>query len=411
MTEPLPNFFGADFLSDPYPHYRRLRVSNPVAKTSAMRGNDWVVTRFADVRSVLVDRSTFSVEDVPSTVRSMRHLGDADRLSAIAESIRHWLFFTNPPLHTTRRERVARAFTPRAIEDLGSCARRLLHLKLRPSSGSSTIDIVNDLGAWLPAAMMLDLLGITDVDTQMISVLAGRIFQVFERPVSPSRFSTLGTSVIELEREISIWLGDPKRHIRSDRLLDRLRVFSDEDPDDHSSWLHGFVTMLLAVGQDTTRHLLGNALFALSRSPEAWTALCKGGLNIGSALEELARFDTPVQVVVRLALVDTSLAGQRIHAGDRLYLFLGSALRDEAEFERPDEIRFDREPSAALQFGAGPHFCLGAHVARLAATTVLSHLVRGGRRAPIVLVRNPPRLRCVHLRGFTELPVELDLSD
>lgn len=411
MSSATPNFFGAAFLDDPYPFYRRMRAAAPVMRQPGMRGTEWLLTRHADIRAVLGDRHHFVTDAVPQLIERAGARQDGCR--RLADNTRDWLFFIDPPEHTRRRSAVARAFSPQAIEALAPRVSDLLRQRLPARRGGVEVDVVRDLGNWLPAMTMLDLLGVREAEVDWIAQTGSAIFSVFEQPVSPERHAALGAQVGELEALIERWLAQPQRYLEPQGLLHHLLSVDgdrDEPPALARRRLLGFVTMLLSVGQDTTKHVLGNGLAALAAAPTAWEALAAEPGLLPAAVEELARYDSPVQVVARVAAADTSVGGQAVRSGERLYLFLGAGLHDPEVFERPDALEFERPRAGHLHFGAGPHFCLGAPIARVIVRALLQHLLRPGRRPPQSRPEGTQRLRCVHLRGFAALPLRLDLT-
>lgn len=413
MSAAAINFFGARFLDDPYPFYRHMRETEPVMRQVGMRGTEWLLTRHADIRAVLGDRQNFIVDAVPDSVARAGVAAGAGEVRAgcerLAGNVRDWLFFIDPPEHTRRRAPIARAFTPQAIDALVPAISARVAQRLA-GGGDTEIDVVQDLGTWLPAATVLDLLGVRDADVAAIAQAGSAVFAVFEQPASGARYAALAPHVQELETLVNRWMAAPAAHLGHGGLLRALLSHDGERAAFDSAWVPGFVTMLLAVGQDTTKHLLGNALAALAATPAAWQCLAAEPALAPAAVDELARYDTPVQLVARVAARDVVIGGQLLRQGERVYLFLGAALRDPEVFDRPDELVLDRARPAHLHFGGGPHYCLGAQIARAITVAVLQRLAAPGRRPPRMVDGRARRLRCVHLRGYASLPIQVDLS-
>lgn len=404
------NFFSADFLDDPYPHYQRIRTESPMLAQPGLRGTDWVLTRYADIRTVLSDKSTFVVDGLPDTVKQTGEDNSQRERGWLSDNIRHWLFFIDPPEHTRIRSGVARTFSRQSVAWLADEAEVILAGLLPENAARIELDVIGDIGIPLPSRLMLRLLGIRQVDADKMAALGSRIFAVFQQPMSPRSYARLGREVKAMEALISEVCGQPQRYLTKDGLLQQWLDADGDDPD-FQQRLPGFLTMLLSVGQDTTKHLIGNSLLALAQNPQAWRVLAGNPDQLDAAVDELARYDTPVQLVVRVAHCATSVGGQAIAAGERMHLFLGAGLRDPDAFAHPDEIDFSRGESGHLPFGAGPHFCLGAYIARLASRAVLKRLVRPDLELPQVDLRQAQRARAVHLRGFSRLPMRLDLAE
>lgn len=404
MSHPI-NFFSTEFLDDPYPYYRRMQSTAPVMPQLGFRGNDWILTRYSDIRSVLSSKA-FVVDNVPVTVMQNGSASDQSDRARLSNNIRHWLFFIDPPLHTAMRTGVVRAFSKNRISGFQNETDEILNDLLIPFMGQKKLDVINDVAAPLTTRLMLRFLGIKAVNDQKISDWASRIFEVFQQPISTQRYAQLGSVVYELEKYLEQVLSARDQYLFSDGLLARLLAPNDPHVSIPKEQLLAWVTMLLSVGRDTTKNLIGNSLLALSESPDAWQQLSNDHSLLESAVTELARYDTPVQLIVRVAKETTQVGDQTINAGERAHLFLGAGLRDPDVFNQPNEIDFQRTGTGNLPFGAGPHYCLGAYIARLASRSVLQRLAKPGTHSPKWSSTTAVRQRSVHLRGFTCLPMQ-----
>ncbi len=398
------NFFSADFLDNPYPYYQQMRSDSPLMPHLGLRGNDWILTRYTDIRTVLSSKD-FSVDNVPNTIlHSGSEQGHDDR-ARLSKNVRCWLFFVDPPVHTRMRSGVARAFSRQQVEQWQAEADNLLEQLLADFRGQTELDVMTDIAVPMTTRLMLRFLGIKNVDDQQVSHWASKIFSVFQQPISAQRYAELGQVLAKLELLLEQVITQSDRHLVSEGFLARLLANDQAELVWPAEQLLAFVTMLLSVGRDTTKNLIGNSLLAISMAPAAWDCLSNEHALLDKAVDELARYDTPVQLIVRVAKQDTVLAEQTIKAGERMHLFLGAGLRDPAVFVNPDQIDFERNMTGNLPFGAGPHYCLGAYIARLAARTVLQRLVKPGSSCPVLLTDQSVRERGVHLRGFAHLPM------
>ncbi len=376
--------FDDAHLEDPYPRYARWRDSEPVWFDE--ENNAWVLSRFEDIRQVFKDPETFSSNaDAPGSTLMLPLLMD------------------DPPRHTKLRALVNRAFTSRALKDMEEGVAALAQAMVTGLDASRPIDIAEALTIPLPIRVIADLMGIPA-----------------ERAADFKRWSdavTLTTDMSEKDRMKDIMelfgffqaMIPERRAAPGEDLVSRLvtaevdgDVLSDED-------IVGFAILLLIAGNETTTNLLSNLLHYLSTHPDDWERLRADRSLIDAAIEEILRFDAPVQYVDRKATRDVEFHGQVIKAGERVSVLMGSANRDENEYEHPDEFRLDRGRSHHHTFGHGIHFCIGAPLGRMEARYAMEALLERFASLRPAEVGNE-RTHSHMLRGFHHLWLQFDVA-
>jgi hypothetical protein len=386
----------------PYPLYRRLRERDPVHRSRAVRG--WFLFRHADCAAVVRD-PRFSADD--------RNYVDAPRLRAWAiadglvdpsEPDEPVMLRRDPPDHTRLRSLVSKAFTPRAVERLRTRVEELTDELLSLAGRRGAIDVIADLAVPLPVTIIAEMLGIPAADRALFKRWSDHLVGFLDPLASPGP-ERLRRTADEFMAYVDR-LAAQRRAEPADDLLSAL-VQAEEAGDRLSEQeLHGTLALLLAAGNETTTNLIGNGLLALLRHPEQRARLREEPALIERAVEELLRWDAPVQLTMRMPLEDVELRGHRFEKGQAVVAVLGAANRDPEVFEHPDTLDIAREDGRHLAFGHGIHFCLGAQLARLEGQVALGELVR---RFPNVRLASE-RLRWrrfTFLRGLEALPVRV----
>lgn len=398
------SLFDPAFRADPYPHYRRLREAAPVA---AMAPGMWALTRHADCTALLRD-SRFGHLD-PGTQPASPMFGQIPDAggSAYASDGTPVLSFLlqNPPGHTRLRRLVSGAFTARMVARLEPRVEQIVDGLLDDALGTGTVDLIPALAYPLPVTVISELLGVPAEDhtrfAEWSNTLARGVDPDFLLP--PGVIEQVGRARGEFQNYFRD-LAALRRRRPGDDLLSAL-VAVDELTE---AELLVTCTLLLVAGHETTVNLIGNGTLALLRHPEALARFRADPSIAADVVEELLRYDSPVQLVGRTALTDAEIAGVSIARGDHVLGLVGAANRDPAVFTDPDRLDLDRTAIRHLSFGNGIHFCLGAPLARLEGRIVLRRLME---RAPgLRLVGEPRWKENVVLRGLDHLPVDLDVS-
>jgi unspecific monooxygenase len=390
------NPFDPEYVQDPYPTYRSLRDAKPVHRTPF---GPMVVTRHADVAALLKD-SRFGVD----ARRSNRWAGYTAANAAAADAgeildrLRPFIFL-DPPEHTRLRRLVSKAFTPRAVEQMRQYVSEVVAEMLARAREKDCLEVIGDLADPLPTRVVSEMLGVPRSDHEMVRNWTRDLNAVVQfnllPETDPHLLSTLDDAVRYLRQLVHARQEEPTTD-----LLSSLVAASHEANILTVEEVIATCIMLLVAGQDTTVNLIGNGLRALAQNPGTVAALRADPALWPQAVEELLRFDSPVQMTSRIALADAEVADVPVAPGQELLAVLGSANRDERVFEDPDHLDLQRK-NAHLAFGLGAHSCIGASLGRLEGGMAISCVT--GALATLELVEEPHYRGNFVLRGLEAL--------
>jgi cytochrome P450 len=388
-----------EVLADPYPLFRRLRHEDPVHEDPEGRG--WIVSRYGDVERVLADRR-FSAQ------RTLAMREGQDTASAVQAALARQMLFLDPPDHTRLRGLFTKTFTPQRMEALKpQVAAMVTDYLNRAADLGGVIDFIGEFAIPLPVTVIAQMLGVPTADRDRLrawSVAFGKLIN--GRILSPQESAEAQVGVLEFVKYFRDLIAERRRQPADDMLSGLIEV---EERGDRLSTEELIVNLilLLAAGHGTTTHLLGNGLLALSHHPEQWRRMGAAAALAPSAVNELLRYDGPVQATGRQALEDIDLAGKSIKKGQHVTVLLGSANRDEDRFPQPDRLDLERSDARPLSFGHGIHTCLGAALARMETLVAFGELAR---RFPHLKIADgaPEHNPSISFRGLLALPVALN---
>ena len=382
----------------PYPGFRVMRSLDPVHHSPI---GFWVLTGHAEVSAVLRD-ARLGVEEHKADLSILRVNGLNRLLGRAEEGGRHdgpfidlfhrLMLFRDPPDHTRLRRLVSKAFTPPRAEALAPRVEELVDELLEPAVRRGSIELLQELAYPLPARVICDLLGVPRGDDELVVRLAPALATGLDP--SPMRtaeaVAAADRAVVELTEYLD-GLIESKRRAPGDDLLSALLAAEDDGDTLTHEELVGTVVLLLIAGHETTANLIGNGVLALLRHPAQLARLRNDPGLDRTAVEELLRYDSPVQMTQRIALAPVELGDVTVPAGHMVIACLGAANRDPAVFERPDELDVGRSPNPHVALSGGAHFCLGAPLARMEARIAVPAIVR--RLPGLRLAGPPPRRR------------------
>ena len=416
MAEPAANsfpdifpFLRPEFLADPYPVYALLRASQPVLRIP-LPGTDaggCVLTRYEDVQHVLRD-SRFSVDRRRSEFmqRNRDALPPALAQALLGEQggLRSMLII-DPPDHTRVRALVNKAFTPRHVARLRAHIQDICDELLAPLDAHGRMDVMADLATQLPAIVIAELLGVPAEDRQRFKSWSNDLISLLGNPDPTGAMERFERGLHGLLSYLRDVIAERRRAPRDDLISGMIAAQEERDALTDAELL-ATSNLLLVAGHETTTNLIGNGLLALLRHPDAMARLREEPGLVPAAVEEMLRYDSPVQATVRVATEPVELAGQTIPAGALVVAMIGAANRDPAVFSDPDRFDVARPDNRHLSFGFGPHFCLGAPLARLEGEVVFGTLL--ARYPRLRLERDDVQHRPnFALRGLLALPVAL----
>ena len=383
--------------ADPYPRYAALRERAPVHRSAF---GIWTLTDYDDCQLLL--RHPGVGKDFSSAMNSLG-LSDADREAQDRfRNDRSNMLVTDPPDHTRLRGLVTRAFTPRTVEKLRPRIVTLVD-ELLDTFDPGEVEVMDALAFPLPVTVIGDMLGVPAEDRPLLRPLVRSVTAILELAVSPEALAEAADADAKLGAYFADLVADRRAHPRDD-LLTKLIEAEDEGDQLTEHELISTVILLFAAGFETTTHLIGNGLLALLRNPGELARLRADRSLVRSGVEELLRYDSPVQIAARTTYEELSVGGQAIPSGNLVLAMLGAANRDPARFRDPERLDVGRDEGAPMSFGGGIHFCLGAALARLEGQIVLDRLL--DRFETMALVGGPPTVRdSLTLRGLTDLRV------
>lgn len=357
----LATLFGPDLVADPYPAFRQWRAERPVSRPHERL---FVLSRFEDCEAVLADAS-FGHDDSRSRVGAGGNSGKVNARSFLA---------MNPPDHTRLRRLVARAFTPSRVRGLAPHIEAIVDKLL--DGLDERFDLVEQLALPLPVEVISELLGVAPGDRAHLVAWSAAL----TRALDPGFLVPEGERAHQLAARDAFAgylrsLVSSRRRAPGDDLMSALVQVHDEGDALSEDELISTCMLLLVAGHETTRGLIGAGVLALLRHPGELARLQDEPQLVERAVEEVLRYDPPVQLIAREALRDSEVAGTTIPAGAFVLLLLGAANRDDAQFEDPDRFDVSRDARRHLTFGHGIHFCLGAPLARLEASVALRRLL------------------------------------
>ena len=374
---------SAAILSDPYDTYDRLRAKDPVHRMRLI--NAWVLTRYEDVDTVLRDHRRFSKDDgIEDEYRSMLH--------------------HDPPDHTRLRSLVSKAFTPRSVRELHPRVHRIVAELLHDLDGRDRFDLIESLAFPLPVTVIAEMLGVPPQDMDRFNRWSNDISLTIEPSLRDDQIRRVQRATEELYEYFEGIIEQRRRNPQDDMITALLNAEDEGDKLTRPELL-GTLVLLLVAGNETTRNLIGNGMRALLKNPDQLQRLRDNPDLLDSTIDELLRYDSPVQLDGRLVHSDVEVAGHQIRAGQRVLCAIGAANRDPSAFTAPDKLDIARSEKSNIAFGRGIHHCLGAPLAVLEARAAFSALLAHFSR--IELIAEPIYREQVVLRGLEELWVEV----
>ena len=380
--------------TDPYPTYERLRDKDPVHWSPLL--DSWVFSRYKHVDGILRDHKRFSNDTSkrgnPSHIDESFDLADQPSM-----------LFRDPPDHTRLRALVSRAFTPAVVEGLAGHIRTIADDLLDQIDDPSGFDLMETIAAPLPTIVIAELLGVPIEDRPQFQIWSRHRARGLEPNITDHERRLVAESGQELDAYF-LKIIDQRRQEPQEDLISGL-VAAEEAGDKLSpAELLAMLRLLLVAGNETTTKLIGNGMLALLRNPEQLKMLRQSPDLMPSAIEELLRYDAPVQLDVRVALEDMEFDGRHVKKGQGIMVLLGSANRDPEMFSEPERLDLTRQEANHISFGRGIHHCLGASLARLEGRLTFEAIME--RFGDIRMQTDRPVFRDnIILRGLEVLPI------
>jgi cytochrome P450 len=394
--------YDAAFAADPYPVYERLRQNTPIFFSEELGMT--VFARYEDIRTLLMDKRLG---------RTMNHVATPTERQKAAERWAHLpnynryvrvnMLEMEGADHTRLRRLVSAALDPRRIRKLRDRVQAVVDELLNRIAPHGNMEFLEELAVPLPVHMISELLGWPAEQRDRLRPWSAQIVRLYEKDFTKDEEARAESATTEFAAALNELTDDRSRTPRDD-LVSALVAVRDHGNRLSRDELIATCILLLNAGHEATVNGAGNGLLALLRNPGQLARLRSEPVLIGTAIEELLRFDSPLQLFHRFVLEDFEHGGVKFARGDMVGFLYGSANRDPQGFERPDELDLARKPNSHLAFGAGAHFCLGAPLARLELDVLFTTLLR---RLPTIRLygRQPEFRRGLVFRGLKELRV------
>ena len=390
------NPMDPEFLADPYPTYHRLRAEDPVHQSPL---GFWVLTRYDDVSAVLRD-PRFVKEPLAALV--------AARFGAeVPRGVGLSMLDRDPPDHTRLRGLVSKAFTPRVVDGLRPRIQQIVDELITRAQAVGSMDVIEEFAYPIPVNVICEMLGVPVADHERFKGwsldIARGLDSIWLPPDSevPRRSAASRHAINDYFRGL---IAQRRASPRGD-LLSALIVAEEAGDKLNEEELLATCILLLIAGHETTVNLIGNGVLALLRNPGELERLRATPGLITNAVEELLRYDGPVQRTARVASAAATIGGRTIAKGEMVMPFIGAADRDPSQFPDPDRLDLARADNRHIAFGWGIHFCLGAPLARVEGQIAIDALVR--RLPRLELMTDEPEYRqSLTLRGLKTLPVK-----
>jgi cytochrome P450 len=392
------NIWDPEFRANPYPHYDPLLAGPPpIIDAGPMKFA--LVARYADVTAGLRDHehlSSMQPPPPPEQVYEGRFKGARNMLGS------------DPPQHSRLRRLVSRDFTPRRIRELEPRIREIAKDLLDKVEARGQFDLMADIANVLPVTVIAEMLGVPPELNARFKRWSDTIIGGDNRMPGMPPPPELVRAIDELGDYFTDEIERRRAHPGPD-LVSALVAAHDEGEVMSAADLLSFITLLLLAGNETTTNLIGNGTLALGRNPDQFDALKRNPAMLPRAIEEMLRYDGPVQSTVRFAKEAVSLGGTEIPAGALALMIVAAADRDPAQFKDPEKFDITRDPNEHVAFGEGIHFCIGAPLARMEARITFEAMLE---RFPRLRLKDPA-MKPVYkgsyfLRGLESLPLEID---
>lgn len=399
---PTFNFLAPEFIADPYPAYQYLRDEQPLLFD--LQTSHWLLSRYEDVFAALRNpafrsgRVDVLFAKIPPPQR--------DGLQPLTSLLEPRLLFTDGQHHARLRSLVSQAFSPRRIEQMRTIVRQAVHELLAALAGRRELDLIADFADPLPSRVITRIIGLPAEGFEQFKTWTNQIYDfVGVSQVEPAVRASIANRAAE---QLTCYLREEIRGRGGDDgdLLGALLAAEEQGERLSRGEIIANVVGLLNAGHETTANLIANGIWLLAGHPQQLAALRDDPALLPPAIEEIMRFESPVQIVARRSAEPVILHDTQLAAGANLLLLLGSANRDPRSIDRPHQFDIRRAGPRHLAFGFGPHFCIGAALARLIAEEALRELLR---RWPALELTSAPHWRPSPIfRGLCELPLRVD---
>jgi pimeloyl-[acyl-carrier protein] synthase len=391
-----------EFRNNPYPHYAQLRESDPVHWCEPW--GCWVLTRYADICSVLQDFGTYSNRGrVTNTIEREYPRDFLQTIKPLLSHFKQGLINVDPPDHPRLRRLIQKAFIPKTLEILRPKIEQLVAELLGNVSSRSSFDLIQEFAYPLPVQVIAEMLGVPPSMRETFKEWSYTILQFQAVPRADQQsILTSQTALVAMRTYLAEVVADRRKNPTDDLLGELVRVEEEGTRLSHEELLSTGVSLLVA-GHETTTNLIANATYLLLKNPAQREVLMSNPALYPAAVEESLRVEAPLQRLGRSVVKPSTIGGKRIDEGKTVLSLLGAANRDPGQFAAPDSFDLTRRDNKHIAFGSGIHFCLGAALARLEGPIALKALF--ARYPKLQLANESVEWHSGVMRGPKELSV------
>lgn len=392
------NPFLPDFYLNPYLTYRQLQIEDPVHLSSI---GVWIITNYADVSKALRDPRLSSKPSEISSY-SQRQQGN----SLVTNFISDILFFRDPPDHTRLRRLIGKVFNTRLVEEMRPRIQEIVNELIKQIEEKGDLDIIADFAKPLPVTVISQILGIPVEDRYQLKQWSHWLGYIFDPMKASDISSQLTQSIVEFREYLTELIAKRRQKPENDLITALIQARDEQDKLSEEELLVTCM-LLFASGEETTVNLIGNGVLSLLRHPDQLEKLRQKPSLIQSAVEELLRYESPLQISGRTAIENIEIGGKLIKKGPPVFLILGAANRDPAQYHNPDQLDITRPNNNHFAFGDGIHYSMGAALARTQGQIAINTLVQ--KLPNLKLQTNKLEWReNIFLRGLKKLPINFD---
>lgn len=361
-----------DTINNPIPVLRTLQDHAPVYWCEALRG--WVITRYDDAKAVLRN-DDFSADRITPFYASQSPERQA-KIETLVHYLNTWVAFKDPPEHTRLRKLMKTVFTPQTAAGQRSVVEKSVDRLITRLEGQQEFDFISEFAFPLPAMVIMGLLGLPEDDMDDLKDWSNQM-QLFigSATASPQKYDLAEAGATAMADYFRTAIRERGQHPGTD-LISQLMTLREVDDELSEDEIIGTCMLFLFGGHETTTNLIGNGVRVLLEHPEEKQRLLDDPSLINSAVEEILRYDGPTGASVRLVKNSHSMHGIQLSAGERVFVMINAANRDPRAFDNPDKVDITRSPNTHLTFNYGPHFCMGAPLARLEGQVAIGEVLR-----------------------------------
>ncbi len=390
--------FDKDYIANPYEMYRKLREEDPVHKSQT---GEWIITRYVDAKNILRSNDFLVGNRFEWLKKGIDYFKDKSlEFDGIEQAMKGFILFLNAPDHTRVRRFIHAAWSDRDVEGIIKN-----NLEIILDGHRDHMDLVNDLGKPLPAMTISKILGLPEKDYVYLKELGTVMIKALDLYISLKDIKRIN----EASKAFLVYfkqIVDHKNRIPDDGLISKIIELNKKEQVLDEGELLSTCILLFIAGEETSISLMSTGMYNLISHDGVLQEVKTDFSKIPSAIEELIRFDAPVQIVGRIAGIDTTIHGKKISKNETLTICLGAANRDPEQFDRADELQIDRNPNKHLGFGGGAHYCMGDWLARIQTRLTIEALL--SRYSTIKLKDSAPQWNNnLAIRSLSKLPVTL----